>query len=168
MRRLRLPSWLRRGIEGALIGGGLALVSLLGAGLGAGGAGGPVVVVPAGIAGAVLLAPAVLGIGAVATCYPIAMAATRGDALLGSVAAFLLAADAAVIVASGRVTLERSTATLGAGLLVAMLALVPGVIGLVGGQVATPLGFGRRAGAIAGGVAVVAGLVVLALLAAIG
>jgi hypothetical protein len=96
------------------------------------------------------------------------MAATRGDAVLGAIAGFLLAADASVIVASGPVALERSGATLGAGMLAALLALLPAIAGTLAGQLATPLGFGRRAGAVTAAVAVIAGLIVLALLAAFG
>jgi hypothetical protein len=165
MRGLRLADWLRRGLEGAVIGGGVAVVSLLGIGLGSGGSGGPGVVLPSGPAGALLLAPAVLAIGAVAPTYPVAMAATRGDAVLGAIAAYLLAADVCVIVAGGSVTLERSGISLGAGLLSGLLSVVPAIAATVAGQLATPLGFGRRAGAVTATVGVVAGLVALALVA---
>jgi hypothetical protein len=167
MRSLRIPDWLRRGLEGAVIGGGVAIVSLLGTGLG-GGSGGSTVVLPSGPAAALLLAPAVLAIGAVAPTYPVAMAATRENAVLGSIAAFLLAADACVILATGPVTLERSGVTLGGGLLAGGLSLVPAIAATIGGQLATPLGFGRRAGAVTATVGVVAGLVALTLVAILG
>jgi hypothetical protein len=167
MRGLRPPDWLRRGLEGALIAGGVAIVSLLGIGLGSGGSGGPIVVLPSGPAGALLLAPAVLAIGTVAPTYPVAMAATRGDAVLGAIAAFLLAADACVILAGGPVTLERSGISLGAGLMSAVVSIVPAIAATIGGQLATPLGFGRRAGAVTATVGVVAGILALAIVAVV-
>jgi hypothetical protein len=168
MRRLRPPSWLRRAIEGALVGGGVAVVSLLGTGLGAGGTGAPPVALPSGPALPVLLAPAVLGIGVVAPTYPIALAATRGDAVLGAIAGFLLAADACLILTAGPVSLERAGVVLAAGALVSLLALPAALVGAVVGQAVAPLGFGRRAGAFTAAGAVISGAVVLCLLALVG
>jgi hypothetical protein len=167
MRRLRLPPWLRRSLEAALIGGGVAVISLLGTGLGQGGPAGPPVVLPTGPAGALVLAPALLAIGVVATTYPVAMAATRSDALLGAIAGFLLAADACVVLAAGPVSLPRSGVALGTGLLVGLLGALPAMVGVVGGQLAAPLGFGRRAGGWTALVAVIVGLVILAGIAAL-
>ncbi len=122
---------------------------------------------PTGIGGALQLAPAVLALGVVTTAYPVAMAATRSDALLGAIAALLLAADATLILAAGRIVLPNQGVEVGAGLLAAALALVPAVLGLAAGQLATPLGFGRRAGGLTALVAAVAGLVALGIAAAV-
>jgi hypothetical protein len=167
MRRLRPPAWLRRAIEAAVIGGGVATVSLLGLGLGVGPAGGPGMALPAG-AGILLLAPATVAIAVIPISYPVAMAATRADAVLGALAAFLLAADASLILAPAPVFLPRTGMEAGAGLLTAVIAVLPALLGLIGGQLATPLGFGRRAGAWTALVAVIccgltlAGLAVVA------
>jgi hypothetical protein len=89
------------------------------------------------------------------------MAPTRSDALMGAVTAYLVAADVTTIVAASPISLERAQQELGAGLLVALLASVPAVVGLLAGQLATPLGFGRRAGAVGAIVAGIASVVVL-------
>jgi hypothetical protein len=96
-----------------------------------------------------VLAPAVLALGVLTCAYPIAMAATRVDAVLGSIAAYLIAADLTIVLAGDRIILGAAEEQLAGGLLIALLALGPAVMGLLGGQLLTPLGFGRRAGAIA-------------------
>jgi hypothetical protein len=111
------------------------------------------------------MAPAILAIGAVTPTYSTALAATRGDAVLGAIAAFLLAADACLILAAGPITLERSGIVVGAGVLAALLALPAALVGTIVGQAATPLGFGRRAGACTAAGAVIAGAIVLWVLA---
>lgn len=157
MRAARLlPPWLRRGLEAGVIAALVSIVTLLGAT--ASSAGGHMAL-PEGPAASLLLAPAVLAIGVITVGYPVAYAATRSDALLGTIAAYLIAADAVALVVTtqvGMTTLGRSMAL---GVLVGVLALVPALAGLGAGQLLTPLGFGRRAGAIstvtASGVAVV-------------
>jgi hypothetical protein len=168
MRRFRPPDWLRRGIEAAVIGGGVAVVSLLGTGLGRSGAESPAVALPVGASGLLLLAPAVLALGAVAVTYPVAMAATRTDALLGAFAGFLLAADAVIILAGGPVSLPRTGVVVGAGVLSALIALGPAIVGIVAGQLASTLGFGRRAGGWTAAGAVVAGLLALGVVFGMG
>jgi hypothetical protein len=152
MPRLRLAPWIRRALEAAVAAALVAIGTLLGTRMSAGGA---VYPLPAGIAGVLVLAPPVLALGVITIAYPVAMAPTRSDALMGAVAAYLVAADVTTIVAASPISLERTNQQVGAGLLVALLALVPAVVGLVGGQLATPLGFGRRAGAAG---AIVAGI----------
>ena len=158
MPRLALPTWLRRSVEAAIVAALVAIASLLGAEMGT--AAGPYPL-PSGPAAALVLAPAVLALGVVAASYPIAMAATREDALFGAAAAFLLAADLAVVFAGRAILLDRPDLEIGGGLLVAVLALGPALAGIVGSQVAIPLGFGRRAGALC---ALVAGIVAAAML----
>jgi hypothetical protein len=158
MPRVRLAPWIRRAIEAAVAAALVAIGTLAGEQLSAGGA---VYPIPAGMTGALVLAPPVLALGVITIAYPVAMAATRSDALMGAVAAYLVAADVTTVVAASPLILERADQQLGGGLLVALLALAPAVIGLVAGQVATPLGFGRRAGAIGAIAAAVASVIVL-------
>jgi hypothetical protein len=146
MARVRLTPWLRRGLEAAVVAGLVAIATLTGNRLSAGG--GPYVL-PDGPLGGLLLAPAVLALGVLTCAYPIAMAATRADAVLGAAAAFLIAADLTIVFASDRIILGSTEEQLAGGLLVALLALGPAAMGLLGGQLLTPLGFGRRAGAVA-------------------
>ena len=158
MPRVRVAPWIRRAIEAAAAAALVAIGTLAGARLSAGG---PVYPIPSGMTGALVLAPPVLALGVITIAYPVAMAATRSDALMGALAAFLIAADVSTIVAASPFSLERSGQQFGGGLLVALLALVPALIGLVAGQVVAPLGFGRRAGAAGAIAAAVASLVVL-------
>ncbi len=159
MPRLPLPAWLRRALEAATVAAIVSIGSLAGEQLTTGPGAYPL---PAGPAGMLLLAPAVLALGVVTSAYPPAMAATRGDAALGSVAAFLVAADLTIILAGGRILLEPSETNLPGGLLVGLVALPAATVGVVAGQLLTPLGFGRRAGAI--GAIVSAGTAVALLL----
>lgn len=146
MRALRLlPPWLRRGLEAGVIAGLVAIVTLFGATASA--AAGHVAF-PPGPAGSLLVAPAVLALGVITVGYPVAYAATRPDAVLGALVAFLLAGVATA-------ALIRTQADLGGfddrgialGVLSGVLALGPALVGLAAGQLLTRLGFGRRAGA---------------------
>ncbi len=161
MPRPLLPAWLRRGLEAALVAAIVAIASLWGDRLSAGGAPFPF---PAGPAGALQVAPAVLALGVLTTAYPIAMAATRSDALMGALAAYLVACDLTIVFIGGHVSLERLAAVLPVGAFVALLALGPTVAGVAGSQVGASLGFGRRAGAIAAVASAVAAVVVLTLI----
>ena len=162
MPRVHVAPWIRRAIEAAVAAALVAIGALAGEQMSAGGT---VYPVPAGMVGALVLAPPVLALGVITIAYPVAMAATRSDALMGAVAAFLVAADVTTIVAASPFSLEGVNQQLGGGLLVALLALTPAVIGLAAGQLATPLGFGRRAGAAGAIVAAIASLVVLVAIA---
>ena len=162
MPRLQLAPWIRRAIEAAIAAGLVAIGTLAGERISAGG---PIYPVPSGITGALVLGPPVLALGVITSAYPVAMAATRSDALMGAVAAYLLAADVTTIVAASPFSLAEADFQLGGGLLVALLALAPAVIGLVAGQLGTPLGFGRRAGAIGAIAAAVASIVVVLVVA---
>ena len=165
MPRFRLEPWLRRGLEAAVVAAIVAIASLAGNRLSAGGGPYPL---PAGLPGALVLAPAVLGLGVLTCAYPLAMAATRSDATFGAIAAFLIAADLTVIFAPDRIILARTDVQVPGGLFVALLAIGPAAVGLVGGQVVTPLGIGRRAGAVAAILAAVVAAVVLGLVAIVG
>ena len=143
---LRLSPWLRRGLEAAIVAAIVAIASLAGDRLSAGGGS---YALPDGPVGGLVLAPAVLALGVLTCAYPLAMAATRSDAILGAIAAFLVAADLTIVLASDPILLGAGDRQIAGGLFVALLALGPALMGLLGGQVLTPLGFGRRAGASA-------------------
>lgn len=157
MPRPLLPPWLRRGLEAAIAAAIVAIASLAGDRIAAGGAVFPL----SGPTGALILAPAVFVLGVLTTAYPIAMAATRADAVLGAVAAFLVGADLAIVFTPSPVGLDRVGLTLPAGVLVGLLALAPAAVGLAASQIAAPLGFGRRAGAVAAVASAAAGVVVV-------
>jgi hypothetical protein len=162
MPRLRLTPWLRRGVEAAVVAAIVAVASLVGERLSASAG---QMALPDGLIGGLLLAPAVLALGVLTCAYPIAMAATRADAVLGAVAAFLIAADITIVFAADRIILGPGDEQLSGGLLVVLLAFGPAVMGLLAGQLLTPLGFGRRAGAVAAILAAVVTGGVLAILA---
>ena len=153
----RLPPapWLRRGLEagfvGALLSGG-TLVALRYS------RPAPRVALPHGLDGALILVPALLALGVFAVSYPIFLAATRGDAVLGGVAAFLVGADllmAVSLAASASIWVSPLSRNLPLGTVAVALAAPAGLVGLLVGQLTTPLGFGRAAGirsALGGGV----------------
>src|SRR5512132_423795 len=126
----RVPAWLRRSFEAGLAAGAVAVVSLVGGKL----SGTEVVVLPHGVPGALLLAPSVLALGVIPAAYPIALAATRSDAVLGAVAACLIAADAAALLAAGRLQVEGTGLELPAGFLAVLLAAAPAAAGITAGQ----------------------------------
>jgi len=142
---IRLAPWLRRGLEAGLFSAVLALATVLAwrwdaaAGLQA---------LPAGFGGTLLLALPVLSVGVFSVAYPIGLAATRSDAIMGGIAGFLVAADVVALVAVGaglRVAILHGF-VLSVGLLAAVLAVAPAIVGLAVSQVVSPVGFGRRAG----------------------
>ena len=166
MRALRLlPPWLRRGLEAGIIAALVAIVTLWGAT--ASSAAGRMLL-PQGPAGSLLLAPSVLAIGVITVGYPIAYAATRSDAILGSLVAFLIAANAAAFLVTTQVDMETLGRSMALGVLVGVLALGPALLGLGASQVLTRLGFGRRAGAFATVSSGVFAVVVLVLASRLG
>ena len=142
MQALGLPSWLGRGLEAGVIAALVAIVTLLGSTGGSGTS-----VLPKGPAGSLLLAPAVLALGVITAGYPVAFAARRADALLGTISAFLVGADLAALFLTTQLQMEGIGRQMALGVLVGVLALGPVLLGLVAGQLASRLGFGRRAGA---------------------
>lgn len=144
--RLLPAPWLRRGLEagfvGALLSGGTLVAFRFSRS-------DPRVLLPHGLDGALILVPALLALGVFAVSYPIFLAATRGDAVLGSVAGFLVAADLlmAVSLATGAsIWVSPLSRSLPLGTVAAALAVPAGFTGLLLGQLTTPLGFGRSAG----------------------
>jgi hypothetical protein len=158
MGQLGVPNWLRRSIEAAVAAGLVAVVSLVGGRLSSGT---DIVVLPRGPSGILLLAPSVLALGVIPAAWPSGMAATRTDALFGALAGFLIAADATVLLAGGRLHLEGTPFDLPAGFLSVILAAIPFALGMAAGQLASPIGFGRNAGARSAILAAVAAVVVL-------
>jgi hypothetical protein len=161
MPRVRLATWTRRGLEAAVVAAIVAIASLAGNRLAAGG---DVYALPTGTAGVLVLAPAVLALGALATAYPIAMSPTRSDAVFGAVVGFLVGADLTIILSPAAIILPGDSQLPG-GALVGLLASAPAIAGLVASQVVSPLGFGRRAGAAAAIVGAIVGAAILAFVA---
>jgi Co/Zn/Cd efflux system component len=158
-----MASWLRRGFEAGVVGAVLAIGTLAAMHLSRSG---PRLLLPNGLDGALILMPAVASLGVFVVCYPIFLAATREDAILGAVAAFLIAADALGAISfalGGMIYVHPLSHAYPLGVVAAALAVPPALAGLAFGQLSTPLGFGRSAGlrAVLGG-AVVGTLVVLA------
>jgi hypothetical protein len=160
MPRPLVPPWLRRGLEAAVVGAIVAIASFAGDRMGT--SAGPVSQ-PAGPTGAVLLAPAVLAIGVITTTYPVAMAATRSDAILGVLAAWLVAVDLTIVFVGGHLVLDSAGFQLPAGVVVGLVALAPLGAALIASQVGASLGFGRRAGALAAVASAVGAVVALML-----
>jgi hypothetical protein len=158
MPRPLVPPWLRRGLEAAVVAAIVAIASFAFDRLGT--SGGPVPL-PPGPPGAVLLAPSVLAIGVITATYPVALAATRGDAILGVIAGWLVAVDLTILFTGGHILLERAGILLPTGVLVGLVALAPLGAGLISSQLGASLGFGRRAGAIAAVASAVGALVAL-------
>lgn len=127
----------------------------------------PRLALPNGLDGALILTPAVVALGILVVIYPTFLAATREDAVLGAVAAFLVAADALMLIslaARDEVIVHPLARSLPLGVVVAGLAVPVALVALVIGQITAPLGFGRSAGlrSVLGGAALALVLVVLA------
>jgi hypothetical protein len=159
-----IPPWLRHGIEAGIIGAMLSGGTLVAFQLSRPA---PRLAIPNGLDGAMILLPAAIALGALAISYPTILAATRADAILGCMAAFLIAADAlmaASFLASDGVVVHPLGRTLPLGVVAAALAVPGAIVGVLFGQLSVPLGFGRSAAlrsalsaAIVGVVAVVIG-----------
>ena len=160
---LPLPPWIRRGLEagfvGALLSGGTLVAFRYSRP-------DPRLALPHGLDGAMILVPALLALAVFAVSYPIFLAATRGDAVLGGVAAFLVAADllmAVSLVAGSSIWVGALSRNLPLGTVAAALAVPAGLVGMLGSQLTTPHGFGRSAGVRSALCAGAAGLVLAAL-----
>lgn len=163
MGRLRLPRSLRRGLESGIFSGLVATTVLLGHQLRAEGA----PIVPSGLGASFLFALPVISIGVIAVAYPVALAATRSEAILGALVGFLVAADIAALIADGPVAVGPLDGEVRLGLLAALLAIPPAGAGIFTGLFASPLGFGPRAGAAAAVGGAIAATVVLVMVPAL-
>jgi len=150
MGSLRFPAWLRRGLEAGIFAALLSLVTVLALAWEHQGPG--PVILPSGIGAGLVLALPVLSIGVLAVAYPVTMAATKGDAILGAVTAWIVAAD---MLAVATVAIGQQLLLVGAGItvplgVVASVFAAPAALGgLLAAELFTPFGFGRRAGRLA-------------------
>ena len=146
----RFPAWLRRGLEAGIFAALLSLVTVLALAWEHQGPG--PVILPSGIGAGLVLALPVLSIGVLAVAYPVTMAATKGDAILGAVTAWIVAAD---MLAVATVAIGQQLLLVGAGItvplgVVASVFAAPAALGgLLAAELFTPFGFGRRAGRLA-------------------
>jgi hypothetical protein len=156
---------MRRGLEAGVVGAVLALGTLVAFQLSRPA---PRLYLPNGLDSALILMPAVVALGIFIVSYPTFLAATREDAILGVVAAFLVAADAFMLVsflARDNVLIHPLARSLPLGVLAAAVSVPVALAGLLCGQVRAQLGFGRSAGlrSALGGAAL--GLVVVVVVA---
>ena len=145
VRRL-IPPWLRRGFEAGAIGALLAAGTLVAFQLSRPA---PRLALPNGLDSALILTPAVVALAIFAVSYPTFLAATREDAVLGVVAAFLIAADAFMLIsllARDEVLIHPLGRSLPLGVVATGVAVPAAIAGLLIGQLTAPLGFGRSAG----------------------
>jgi hypothetical protein len=158
---LVVPPWLRRGFEAGLVGAFLALGTLVALQLSRPE---PRLVIPNGLDGSLIFTPAVVALGIFVVAYPTFLAATRVDAVLGVVAAFLVAADALMLVSfwlGDAVLVHLLSRTLPLGVVSAALAVPVAAIGLLVGQFTAPFGFGRSAGLRSAMAGAIVGLIVV-------
>ncbi len=144
--RLRLFPWLRRGFEAGIVGAVLAVGTLAALQLSRPE---PRLFLPNGVDGALIFAPAVVALGVLVVAYPTFLAATREEAILGAVAAFLIAADALMLISfmiGDQVMVHALSRSLPLGVVAAALAVPVALVGLLVGQLTAPFGFGRSAG----------------------
>jgi hypothetical protein len=150
MGRLRLPAWLRRGLEAGIFATLLSLLTVLSLAWESSGPGPERL--PNGLGAGVTMALPVLSIGVLAIAYPIALAATRGDAILGAITGWIVAADLLALITAvmdQRVLLLAIGVTVPLGVLAGVFAAPAALGGLLAAELLTPLGFGRRAGRVA-------------------
>jgi hypothetical protein len=144
--RLHLSPWLRRGFEAGVVGAVLAVGTLAALHLSRPE---PRLIIPNGVDGALIFAPAVMALGVFVVAYPTFLAATREEAILGVVAAFLIAADAFMLISfmiGDQVIVHALSRSLPLGVVAAALAVPVALVGLLVGQLTAPFGFGRSAG----------------------
>lgn len=165
MSAIRLPAWLRRGIEAGVFAALLGLVTVVVLGWETR-LPGPIVL-PAGLGAVTVLALPVIALGVLAVTYPVAFAATKGDAILGAIAGWVVGAN---LLAFVTILIDQRILLLGAGLAVplgivaALLAAPAALAGLLAAELLTPLGFGRRAGRYAAAASAVTATAILLLI----
>ncbi len=109
----------------------------------------PRLTLPNGLDSSLILTPAVVALGIFVVTYPTFLAATREDAVLGVVAAFLIAADAFMLVsfiARDEILVHPLGRSFPLGVVAAAIAVPVAIAGLLVGQLTAPLGFGRSTG----------------------
>jgi hypothetical protein len=156
MGRLHLPAWLRRGLEAGIFAALISLVTVVA--LTWDGRGPGPLVLPGGLGAGLTLALPVLSIGVLAVAYPVALAATKGDAILGAIVGWIVGADLLAIVTAmmeERLLLIGVGVTVPFGVVAGVFAAPAALGGLLAAELFTPLGFGRRAGRVAAIVAAI-------------
>lgn len=146
MGRRLVPNWLRRGLEAGAVGALFAVATLLAFQLSRPE---PRLELPRGVDSSFILAPAVVALAVFVVAYPTFLAATRADAILGVVVAFLVAADALMLVSylvHDEVVVHALGRSLPLGVVAAGVAVPAALAALLLGQLSAPLGFGRSAG----------------------
>jgi hypothetical protein len=141
-----VPNWLRRGFEAGVVGALLSAGTLVAFQLSRPA---PRLVVPNGLDGSMILTPAVLALGVFVVVYPTVLAGTRQEAVLGVIAAFLIAADVLMLISLAQrdsVLVHALSRSLPLGVIGVALAVPVAVVSLIAAQTAAPLGFGRSAG----------------------
>jgi hypothetical protein len=165
MGRIHLPAWLQRGLEAGVFATLLSLVTVLVLGW-EHQRPGPLIL-PSGLGAGLVVALPVLSLGVLAVAYPVVMAATKGDAILGAIAAWIVGANLLAIITvlmGRRLLLVGAGITVPFGIVAALLAAPAALSGLLAAELFTPLGFGRRAGRFAAIAATVVGVLILLLL----
>ncbi len=163
MRAVRLPAWLRRGVEAGLFAGLLSLLTVIAYRWDRGAAVG-ITALPTGLSGSLAMALPVLAIGVFAVAYPVGLSPTRLDAILGAATGAIVAADLLALitaVAGERVVIRGGANVLPVGVLAAILATPSAVGGIAASQLFTTHGFGRRAGRVAAVAAVIVATLIL-------
>jgi hypothetical protein len=110
------------------------------------------VILPSGVGAGLVLALPVFSLGVLGVAYPVAMAATKGDAILGAIVAWVVGADLlaiATVVMGQQLLLVGAGITVPLGVAASVFAAPAALSGLLAAQLFTPLGFGRRAGRFA-------------------
>ena len=146
MGRIRLPAWLRRGLEAGIFAALLSLITVLT--LAWEGHGPGPIHLPEGVRASLVMALPVLSIGVLTVAYPVALAATRGDAILGAITGWIVGADLLALVTAimDQRLLLGSGIALPLGIAAGLFAAPAALAGLLAAELLTPLGFGRRAG----------------------
>jgi hypothetical protein len=137
---------MRRGFEAGVVGALLAVGTLVAFQLSRPS---PRLTLPNGLDSSLILAPAVVALGIFVVSYPTFLAATREDAILGVAAAFLIAADAFMLVsfvARDEVLVHPLGRSLPLGVVAAAASVPVALAALLIGQFTAPLGFGRSTG----------------------
>ena len=157
MPAFRIPAWLRRGLVAGLFAGLLSLLTVIAYRWDRGAAVG-LAALPAGLTGSIVLALPVLAVGVFAVAYPIGLAATRLDAILGATIGAIVAADLLTLITVAtdeRVAILGGARVMAVGFLAAILAVPAAVAAVAASQLFSPHGFGRRAGRIVAVAAVI-------------
>ncbi len=144
---IHIPAWLRRGLEAGIFAALLSLVTVVALGWGHQGPG--PVILPAGPGAGLALALPVFSIGVLAVTYPVALAATKGDAILGAITGWIVGANLLVmttVIVDQRLLLVGAGVAMPLGVAASLFAAPAAVAGLLAAELFTPLGFGKRAG----------------------